>query len=438
MKAFWLLILLLLINTPLLLAQDCVGGAIRTHENYKYGRFEVAMQSAQGNGVVSSFFLYNVDLDCQWPQRNNEIDIEMTGNTEDLFFTTHHPGGAYHSDIYDPPFNPHNGIQHYAFEWEPTVVRWFVNGQLVNTQSQTFVYTLIHRMRILMNLWAADAPSWVGNWDPSVMPVQSKYDYVKYYEYTPGVGNYGTNNNYTFVWEDNFDYLNTDRWEVTQYGGFDGNYCTFKSSSVTFNNGFMHFTLKEDQNDLPTVPVTFSINTNTQTLNPWDVINLNGNFNNWCGACAPMTENNGIWSLTVNLQPGRYEYVFAKNFWTSKSSPLLGSACDFLPCDQYANYGVIVPDDDTTTIVLPTYCWNNCDNCYYSCIDTLNLSTTNGYIGSGIYGANEVVISNDLIKTFETSTMQANNRIRLNAGFKVEAGSRFKAYNAPCDSTLAQ
>jgi len=126
------------------------------------------------------------------------------------------------------------------------------------------------------------------------------------------------------------------------------------------------------------------------------------------------------------------------NFWTSKSSPPLGSACDFLPCDQYANYGIIVPDNNTTPIILPTYCWNSCNNCYYSCSDTLDLSATNGYIGSGIYGADEVVISNDLIKTFETSTMQANNRIRLNAGFKVEAGSRFKAYNAPCDSTLAQ
>jgi len=96
------------------------------------------------------------------------------------------------------------------------------------------------------------------------------------------------------VWQDNFDYLDTSRWEVTQYGGFDGNYCTFKSSSVAFNNGYMHLTLKEDQTNLTAVPVTFSINTNTQILNPWDVINLNGNFNNWCGACAPMTENNEL------------------------------------------------------------------------------------------------------------------------------------------------
>jgi len=107
-------------------------------------------------------------------------------------------------------------------------------------------------------------------------------------------------------------------------------------------------------------------------------------------------------------------------------------------CDEWANYGVIVPDNNTDPIFLPTYCWNDCNNCYYGCTDTLNLNANNDYIGSGIYGANNVLISEDEIKNYETTTMQAGNLVRLKTGFKVEAGSRFKAYNAPCDSTLAQ
>ncbi len=50
------------------------------------------MQSVQGGGVVSSFFLYNLEAGCIWPAKNNEIDIEMTGNANSIYFTTHHPG----------------------------------------------------------------------------------------------------------------------------------------------------------------------------------------------------------------------------------------------------------------------------------------------------------------------------------------------------------
>ncbi len=61
---------------------DCASGQIATREAYLYGRFETRMQSVQGSGVVSSFFTYNLDVGCNWPAENNEIDIEMTGNLE--------------------------------------------------------------------------------------------------------------------------------------------------------------------------------------------------------------------------------------------------------------------------------------------------------------------------------------------------------------------
>ena len=41
------------------------GGEMYTHETFLYGRFEVRMKSgAGGDGIVSSFFLYNLDLPC--------------------------------------------------------------------------------------------------------------------------------------------------------------------------------------------------------------------------------------------------------------------------------------------------------------------------------------------------------------------------------------
>ena len=34
------------------------GGELRTIDTYQYGRYEVRMKSAAGDGVVSSFFTY--------------------------------------------------------------------------------------------------------------------------------------------------------------------------------------------------------------------------------------------------------------------------------------------------------------------------------------------------------------------------------------------
>ena len=40
-------------------------------------------------------------------------------------------------------------------------------------------------------------------------------------------------------------------------------------------------------------------------------VSLGGDFNNWDTLANPMKmDKNGIWKVTVNLKPGRYEYRF--------------------------------------------------------------------------------------------------------------------------------
>lgn len=343
-------------------AQDCIGAQIYSQEAFQYGRFEVAMRSAAGDGVVSSFFLYNLDTDCNWPAENNELDIEMTGNTENLYFTTHYPGPWFYTDIYSPAFNPHTAIHEYAFEWEPGIVRWFVDGNLVNVQDQVFVADLIYPMRIMMNLWASEATTWVGNWDPSVMPVSSEYEYVRYAAYTPGNGNTGTGNNFTLTWEDELNTFDENRWIVEQDGGFVGNYCRFRSSSIDWTGGKMIFKLEEAPSNPVAVPVTFSVNTEAVDLSAGDVVYLNSSFNNWCGNCMPMTQNGDVWSRTESLLPGSYEYLFTINTWEEIGGPPQGSECDFLPCDEFNNYGhIVVNGSGPTTLATP--CWGTCTDC---------------------------------------------------------------------------
>ncbi len=360
MKNALLLIFLLFANHSQ--SQECVGGNIRTNEAFLYGRFEVSMQSAAGAGVISSFFLYNLDLGCNWPEENNEIDIEMTGNSENVLFTTHYPGPIYYTSTFDPGFNPHDSLHNYIIEWEPGIVRWFVDGELAYVQDQAFVDGLIHPMRLLMNLWAVDNESWAGIWDPSIMPVSSYYDFVRYYEYTPGEGNIGTNNNFTFRWEDSFDSFDESLWNIEEFGGFSGNFCTFTPSGVAVENGLLILSILEPDSNQSTVDVTFTVDMSLEAMDASDVIYLNGGFNEWCGTCAPMSKDGDIWSTTLSLLPGKYEYLFTKNFWEENGGAPEGSSCDFNPCDEWLNYGLIV-NDDSDVIVLDTVCWKDCRTC---------------------------------------------------------------------------
>ncbi len=343
-------------------SQDCVGGSIATKEHYLYGSFEVRMQSVADDGVVSSFFLYNIDEECNWPEENNEIDIEMTGNNEWLQFTTHYPSLTYHTDIVVPDFNPHADLHDYAIEWEPGIVRWFVDGALANVQDAPYVEGLIHPMEILMNCWPSEAVGWAGVWDPSVMPVEARYDYVRCYAYTPGTGSSGTDNNFSFLWEDNFDALDTSRWTVEKDGGFGGNFCRFKASGVEFRDGYMFLQIKEDSSTLEQIPVTFSVATTYEDFDASDVIYLNGTFNDWCGNCMPMTKIGDRWSVTIDLTPGGHEYLYSRNLWEETGGAPVGSDCDYRPCDIYNNYGFYLTSG-TPYLVLDTPCWGSCEPC---------------------------------------------------------------------------
>ena len=170
----------------------------------------------------------------------NEIDIEMTGNQDaSVQFTTHHPGDPNswsYGEIIDVDFNPHIEFHDYAIEWTPYSIKWFVDNIEVYSQNQNIVDDLIYPQKIMMNLWSAVWIDWVGVWDPGTMPVNSYYNFVKYYEYTPGEGSDGSNNDFTLSWIDEFDSVDITRWEEATHG-FNGNNCQFDPVNVICHDG---------------------------------------------------------------------------------------------------------------------------------------------------------------------------------------------------------
>ena len=344
---------------------QCDGGALKTHDAFLYGRFETRMSSTQGSGIVSSFFLYNWDLNCNWPAAVNEIDIEMTGNLDNsVQFTTHHPYLTSVTDIVPTPFNPHTTMVDYAIEWEPNVVRWFINGEVTTFFTHQYVGQLVHPMRIFMNLWAVENLNWTGAWDPTAMPGMSRYDYVKYYAYTPGTGNAGTSNNYTLEWVDDFDTLDASRWDQSEDGSV-GPLCTFRSANVEVVGGELQLTITEPNPAVPTRPVTFGVDASSLALTPTDVIYVAGGFNSWCANCDALNDDDGdlVWTTTLDLPLGQHEFQYIVNGWGGAvSQPQLASSCDYNPCDEWTNYGISV-DEELEHAYVDLHCWNTCNLC---------------------------------------------------------------------------
>ena len=258
--------------------EGCTAGAFQTDSSYLYGRFEVRMKSAEGDGIVSSFFTYNTNWESELGNLNwNEIDIEMTGNRDNsVQFTTHHPGDPNswsYGEIIEVGFNPHQNFHDYAIEWTPEHIKWFVDGEQVYSQGQNIVDDLNFSQKIMMNIWPAIWDDWVGEWDNQDTPKHSYYDYVKYYSYTPNNGSHGTNNNFTFLWEDDFSSFNDLIWEDNSSGTFNGNLCSFNPSNSNYFNGYLILSLTDFSEPISCNQINGDINIDN-VLNIVDVVFL--------------------------------------------------------------------------------------------------------------------------------------------------------------------
>ena len=90
----------------------------------------------------------------------------------------------------------------------------------------------------MMNLWVPVYEDWVGKWVEDIMPRFAYYDHVAYYDYTPGSGNYGSNNDFKLKWKDDFNAFDSDRWEKATHT-FSGNRVKFEPQNIVYKDGKM-------------------------------------------------------------------------------------------------------------------------------------------------------------------------------------------------------
>jgi beta-glucanase (GH16 family) len=161
------------------------------HFSQKYGRFEARIQLPRGQGVWPAFWLLGEDFQSVgWPACG-EIDIMENVGKEPAAIrgSLHGPGYSGKNPLTTAYALPRgrfsDGFHVFAIEWEPEVIRFYVDGELFGTRTPADIpagnrWVYDHPFFILLNL--AVGGNLPGNPDDStVFPQRMLVDYVRVY-----------------------------------------------------------------------------------------------------------------------------------------------------------------------------------------------------------------------------------------------------------------
>lgn len=181
-----------------------------------YGRYEVRMRTAQGSGILSTFFLYEND---SWITGTNnpwrEIDIEVLGRYTDEFQTNIITGIAEKrvmSEFFATiDVNPAESYNTYTIEWTPDYISFLFNGKVVRKTDAGDSKKQVEDCRDIpqsyrFNFWANTITGWVGAFNESILPKYQFVNWIKYYKYSKDT------KAFTLEWTDNFDTFDAQRW----------------------------------------------------------------------------------------------------------------------------------------------------------------------------------------------------------------------------------
>jgi beta-glucanase (GH16 family) len=161
--------------------------------DWLYGRFEIRAKLPTGQGLWPAFWL----LPSQgryggWPS-SGEMDImEMLGHEPNIVHGTLHyrdkNGHAFNGQSYQLPEGDFTNEFHvFAFEWDETEMRWYVDDELYltlttwETRNKPFPAPFDQKFYLIINL--AVGGNWPGSPDETtVFPQRLEVDYVRVYQ----------------------------------------------------------------------------------------------------------------------------------------------------------------------------------------------------------------------------------------------------------------
>jgi len=179
------------INTPPELAEAAnnkpyLSGVLTTSDYFEmtYGYLEMNAKLAGGEGLLSTFFLFNQDFEKNKP----EIDIiEFIGSRPDKAYQTYHyydsnrarfRSGEKHSSptmetVYSSPLS--EGFHNYSVLWEEELVIWYIDG--IEVRRLTGPRVSDEPMNIIAQLVIGS--EWIGAPAASAIPAVLEIDYIR-------------------------------------------------------------------------------------------------------------------------------------------------------------------------------------------------------------------------------------------------------------------
>jgi beta-glucanase (GH16 family) len=155
-----------------------------------FGRFEIRAQIPYGQGIWPA--LWMMGNNGTWPYCGEMDIMENIGKEPNIVHSTIHGPGYSGAKGIGKPYSLPDGANFsedyhlYAIEWEPNIIRFYVDDQLYNTVTpadlpQGTKWVFDHPFYLLMNV--AVGGGWPGypN-DTTVFPQTMKVDYVRAYE----------------------------------------------------------------------------------------------------------------------------------------------------------------------------------------------------------------------------------------------------------------
>ena len=189
---------------------DFTSGKINTKGKFDqlYGRFEASIKLPAGTGLWPAFWMLPTDNAYgDWPT-SGEIDImEYRGDQQTTSFSTMHYGNAWPNNEYDgttynlPSGNFTNAFHEFAVEWQPRVLKFYVDNVLIKTETQNpaslnpasnnaVAWPWDKRYYIILNLalggWFSGNPSTQDIINSASYPQSMQVDYVRVYDMAPG------------------------------------------------------------------------------------------------------------------------------------------------------------------------------------------------------------------------------------------------------------
>jgi endo-1,3-1,4-beta-glycanase ExoK len=107
-----------------------ISGQLQRRKWYGYGRYEVVMRPARGEGLISAFYVYTGP---HFGDTHEEIDIEFLGRDPNkIYLNRFRDGKSLEDPVWkDLGFDATETAQLYAFEWSKDSITWYADDTVL-------------------------------------------------------------------------------------------------------------------------------------------------------------------------------------------------------------------------------------------------------------------------------------------------------------------